>query len=392
MQNKIYKYIVTSNAVNIQERQTKNGKVYDAVFRITNAQTGKEHQKRLSGYQTKQKAKQAHAKFIKDECQFFEENPFKKTKKEPEKQTPAVKDLIAEYLGSLSNQNDESTVYHKRSVFSLYVIEQLGEYKITDLTKERLYRWQDELWGKEKKSGEHYSYNYLKKVRNFLFHFLNWTYERYGYQNNLAKVKIPPRRETRIKDNPVNFWTEEQFKKFISAVDNPQYKALFSILFYTGKREGEILALSPADYKGDKLIVNKSVTKHALDKSEPWKLTTTKKHKSEILPLSPAAQLTIKEYMKTEYYDPDSDFIFGKTRPLPQTTVTFQFDKYIKLSNVPRITIHGLRHSFVSLLIHHGANLTVVADLINDTLEQVTKTYAHMYNTDKITVLNSITL
>ena len=62
----------------------------------------------------------------------------------------------------------------------------------------------------------------------------------------------------------------------------------------------------------------------------------------------------------------------------------------IKLSGVPRITIHGLRHSFVSMLIHHGANLTVVADLINDTLEQVTKTYAHMYDSDKLSVLNSI--
>ena len=87
MLNKIYKYIVTSNAVNIQERQTKNnGKVYDAVFRITDAQTGKEKQKRLSGYQTKQKARQAHAKFIQDECLFLEENPFKnRNKKEPEK-------------------------------------------------------------------------------------------------------------------------------------------------------------------------------------------------------------------------------------------------------------------------------------------------------------------
>lgn len=45
--------------------------------------------------------------------------------------------------------------------------------------------------------------------------------------------------------------------------------------------------------------------------------------------------------------------------------------------------IHDLRHSFVSMLIHLGANLMVVADLIGDTVEQVTKTYGHLYESDK---------
>ena len=49
--------------------------------------------------------------------------------------------------------------------------------------------------------------------------------------------------------------------------------------------------------------------------------------------------------------------------------------------------MHDLRHSFVSMLIHLGANFMVVADLIGDTVEQVTKTYGHIYEADKLGII-----
>lgn len=45
-----------------------------------------------------------------------------------------------------------------------------------------------------------------------------------------------------------------------------------------------------------------------------------------------------------------------------------------------KITIHGLRHSHVSLLINNGANIKAIADRIGDTVEQVLKTYAHLFH------------
>ncbi|MBQ3020315.1 MAG: hypothetical protein IJD77_07010 [Clostridia bacterium] len=46
--------------------------------------------------------------------------------------------------------------------------------------------------------------------------------------------------------------------------------------------------------------------------------------------------------------------------------------------------------TIISMLIHLGANLTVVADLIGDTLQQVTKTYAHLYEEDKQKIIAQI--
>lgn len=388
---KIKRYLITSMAVNVQERKKKNGKVYDAVFRIIEAHTGIEKQKRLSGYQTKTLAKQAHAEFVKDQCELVKGNPFK-SKRNTEKQAPLIKDLITEYIGSLQNQNKYSSIYDKQSVFNNHIIPSLGERKITELTTDVLYKWQDELWSKPNPQREgYYSYARLKHIRAVLSSFLNWVKDRYKYDNNLSNVKIPKRRESEPKSTRSNFWTEEQFKQFISVVDDQMYYAFFSLLFYTGKRVGEVTALSPKDYKGTHLIINKSITAKTTN-GQPWQVTTTKAYKNDLLPLSPAAQSILKQYMQTEYYDPNSDFIFGKSRPLPHESIRMKLKGYIKKSNLPPITVHGFRHSFVSMIIHHGANFSVVADLINDNLEQVTKTYAHMYDIDKVAVLNSIVL
>ena len=86
----------------------------------------------------------------------------------------------------------------------------------------------------------------------------------------------------------------------------------------------------------------------------------------------------------------DGPFLFGGSKPLAPTTVQRIFDHYRQASGVPKIKIHGLRHSFVSMLIHHGANYMVVAELIGDTPEQVLNTYGHMWESDKRKVIANI--
>ena len=71
-------------------------------------------------------------------------------------------------------------------------------------------------------------------------------------------------------------------------------------------------------------------------------------------------------------------------------TISRTFEKYCNEANVKVIRIHDLRHSFVSMCIHLGANLLIVADLIGDTVEQVTKTYGHLYEIDRINIISKI--
>ena len=374
-------FYISSTKYTLQERMTKNrGRVYDVVFRIVTLD-GTEKQKKLSGYSTKTAAKNAYTEFVTEYCELVKNNPIKKKKIDTSKKEFTVSELIPVYISSLKNQNKDSSIYDKINIFENIIKKDLGEYKISELTTEALYKWQDELWSrKNPRTNDYYSYQYLAKTRAHLSSFLTYCESRYGYKNNLPKVAKPKKR---VNKTEMQFWSREEFDKFISVVDDPMYHALFTTLFFTGRRKGEIFALTTEDIKENSITFNKSLTRKTIDGS-PYNITSTKADKRGETPIC--------EILKQElaHYKGDRPFFFGGERPLAENTVTRAFDRYIALSGVKRIRMHDLRHSFVSMLIHLGANFMVVADLIGDTIEQVTKTYAHLYEEDKQRIISAI--
>ena len=376
MQEKFY---ISSTKYALQERQTKkHGRVYDVVFRIV-TMGGIEKQKKLSGYTTKTLAKEAYTDFVTKYCELVKNNPLKK--KNLQKAVPTVDELVKEYMLALRNQNKDTTIYDKTLLLNLYVLPKFENKKITDLTKETLQSWQEETWRMiNPKTNDYYSYNYLCKIREHFSGFLSWCEDKYEYKNFFNAIKKPKRR---VPKTEMQIWTKDEFERFISVVDDETYHCLFMMMFYTGRRKGEIFALTPEDIKGKTIKWNKSLTKKTLDGS-PYKITSTKAEKIQTLPICD----TLYEELKA--YKAETPFFFGGAVPLPATTVTRKFEQYCKKADIKRIRIHDLRHSFVSMCIHLGAPLTVVADLIGDTLEQVTKTYGHLYTSDRDAIISKI--
>lgn len=51
----------------------------------------------------------------------------------------------------------------------------------------------------------------------------------------------------------LDFWTTDEYKQFIQTLDeNEKYYLIFEILFWTGCRIGELLALTPMDIDFEK--------------------------------------------------------------------------------------------------------------------------------------------
>lgn len=371
-------YYISSNKYSLIERMTKRGKVYDVRFRVVTLE-GKEVHKKLSGFTTKTLAKQAYMEFVTEKCELVKNNPLKK--KDTNKEDPLVGDLIREYMATLGNDNKYSTIYDKNNVFRMFVLPYYETTKIKDLTTQELAGWIDTIWSlKNPRNGEYYSYKQLSKIRGHFNVFLNWAELRYEYPNNLSKV---PKKKKRTSKTEMKFWTQETFEKFIAVVDDPTYHALFTFMFYTGRRKGELFALTPADVKPKSIKINKSLTRKTKSDST-FEVTSTKAEKTQNIPVCEIVQ---KEIASFEGLSP---FYFGGDKPLASTTVKRVFDKYCVQAGVEIIRIHDLRHSFVSMLIHYGANLMVVADLIGDTVEQVMKTYGHLYQEDKLNILSKI--
>lgn len=381
-------FYISSVKFSISERKTKkHGTVYDVVFRVITPD-GVERQKKLSGFSTKAAAKQAHAEFVTEHCELIKSNhPVKRKKKEQVSAAPAptVAELVSLYLASVATQNKESTVLDKKHCYEQYILPAYGQCTPDVFTKEELYRWQDGLWAmKNPRTGDYYAYKHLEKIRSHLGSFLAWLESRHGYPNNMRLV-TKPRRKTPQKR--MEIWTRDTFDRFIDVVDDPMYKCLFTLMFYTGRRKSELFALTPDDIKlGEKKNVirfDKQVSRKTLD-GTAYKITATKAVKEHTVPICKVAADALREY------DMQEPFVFGGEKPLAENTVTRTFRRYCKKAGLEPIRIHDMRHSFVSMLIHYGANFSVVADLISDTTEQVIKTYAHLYEEDKQAVLNKI--
>lgn len=249
------------------------------------------------------------------------------------------------------------------------------------MTKTRLLEWQDKLWTtRNPKTGDYYSYNYLSKIRMTMSAFLSWLSDHHDVPNYLRSIRKPKRRTQKTE---MLFWTQEQFNRFIAVVDNPTYRAMYCVMFYTGRRKGEVIALHGDDVMSDKIRFNKTYSRKTIDNS-PYIITTTKNERSAVTKICAPLQAALKDY------EPQAPFFFGGETPIHENTLAHAFDRYIKKAQLPRIRMHDLRHSFVSMCIHLGASVYVVASLIGDTPEQVLKTYGHLYDEDKTAVIQRI--
>lgn len=75
----------------------------------------------------------------------------------------------------------------------------------------------------------------------------------------------------------MDYYTYEEFKQFISVVDELEWKCLFETLYFCGLRRGELRGLTwdNIDLEGKNLTVNKNYVNEKVDHGY-WKLYTPK--------------------------------------------------------------------------------------------------------------------
>ena len=59
----------------------------------------------------------------------------------------------------------------------------------------------------------------------------------------------------------------KEFKKFIKCVDNNVYKQFFNLMYFTGTRPGEAMALKFSDLYFNEISINKEISEHCINGS-----------------------------------------------------------------------------------------------------------------------------
>jgi integrase len=190
----------------------------------------------------------------------------------------------------------------------------------------------------------------------------------------------------------------------------PKYRLLFNILYYTGLRIGECIALTYIDFeefmyehKKDETIIKSNPinedsdkkpfqgTRIKIDKSYVSGLKLTKEpknYKKRSIPLSPAPE-SLFLLIKEEHLQKGGkleDKIFNWEYGLCDTILK----KACSALDFPKYTCHDFRHTFISNLIRKGVPLPVIEKASGDTQQTILKRYSHMFEGDEMMILKAL--
>ena len=158
-------------------------------------------------------------------------------------------------------------------------------------------------------------------------------------------------------------------------MDKPISYYAFQMLYWTGIREGELLALTPADFDFEKGTVKISKTYQRI-KGEDM-ITSPKTKKSNRTVQMPDFLCTeMQEFFDMQYGLKRKDRIFNITK----SYLHHEMDRVSKAAGVKRIRIHDLRHSHISLLIDMGFSAVAIADRVGHESIEITYRYAHLFS------------
>lgn len=197
----------------------------------------------------------------------------------------------------------------------------------------------------------------------------------------MDNFKLTYEEKIKEKSRELNVWNDEEFNSFIQQVNKPMYKELFIVLYYTGIRLGEALALKWSDFDNGKLSINKSLTrktnKGSYELKEPKNISSIRH-----IDLGESLNTFLINFKSNEMkmcsFNNDW-FMFGRLNPLPQTTIDRVKEKAIKNANVRRIRIHDFRHSHASNLIANGINIVAVSKRLGHSdINMTLKVYTHL--------------
>lgn len=228
----------------------------------------------------------------------------------------------------------------KESIIQKKILPYFGKRKLSEITAKDVMDWQNVIRGLTDAKGIPYSPTYLKTVHNQLSALFNHAVRYYGLQVNPAakagNMGVEERRE-------MLFWTKEEYLKFADAMmDKPLSYYAFEMLYWCGIREGELLALTPADFDFEAGTVKISKSYQRLHGKDV--ITTPKTKKSNRTIKMPNFLCDeMKDYLGMLYGIKKKERIFTITK----SYLHHEMDRGAKSAGVKRIRIHDLRHPYV---------------------------------------------
>ena len=320
--------------------------------------TGKRRQKKKEGFKTQREAREYEREFIaksKSDCSM------------------SFKSLVELYLEDCDSRLKPTTLNNKKYIIELKILPYFRDMPVNTIDAALVRKWQNELISFRDANGQPYSQTYLKLIHSQLsaiFHFARKYYKL--SENPLVVCGSIGKSQA----DSIQFWTLDEFRQFIPSIeDKPLTKMAFELLFWTGMRSGELLALTLNDFDLDSRKVSISKTFARLNKKDLIMTPKTAKSRRTVtLPLFLCDMVRSYAEGLNGYHPTDRLF------PVTKSYLNYEMKRGSEKSGVKRIRLHDLRHSHASLLIEQGISPLLISERLGHEKVQTTlHIYSHLY-------------
>lgn len=244
------------------------------------------------------------------------------------------------YVEDKKERIRDNTWGTKNNIARTKILPYFGERKIAEIEPKDVIAWQNHLLAFKRANGKGYSSSYLRKIHSQLSAIFNHAVDFYHLPSNPAQkagnIAIEEYKE-------MLFWTKEEYLKFADVMmDKPVSYYAFEMLYWCGIREGELLALTPADFDftTHTLRINKSYQR--LNREDV--ITPPKTFKSNRFIKMPQFICDeMQDYMGMLYGLKEDERIFT----ISKSYLHHEMNRGSKVSGVKRIRVHDLRHPYV---------------------------------------------
>ena len=317
--------------------------------------TGKRKKKKKEGFPTKREALEWERRYIEEQAGA---------------PTMSFEALYGLYKKDCTCHLKKSTMISKFAMIDKHILPRFRRLCITEITPATIRAWQTEVLGKG------YSQSYCYSLHRQLSAILNFACRYYGLPTN------PAARAGSIGRNEVHqaFWTLDDFHRFAMTLREPAQIMLFYLLFWTGCRIGEVLALTCDDVGAGASRISKTMSRL---RGAPYIRAPKTRESVRTVPLPAFISSMLTDYKQLTVYTGPELF------QITSSAAARLLARHAKQAGLERLRLHDLRHSHASMLIQAGVPAIAIAERLGHKNAQTTlRVYAHLYESTKDEVVS----